>query len=36
MGEIGSEFHIDFRMIQQLEWLALLSIPPEMITWMPF
>jgi hypothetical protein len=32
MQEIGAKFHIDFRMIQPSDWLALLSIPPELIS----
>lgn len=37
MQEIGRKFHIEPRFIQRSEWLALESIPPEMITrsWYP-
>jgi hypothetical protein len=31
MQEIGSQFYLDFRMVQRSEWLTLLSIPPELI-----
>jgi len=34
MQEIGRKFHIEFSIIQRSEWLALESIPPEMITHM--
>ncbi len=32
MQEIGSKFSIDFWLIQRSEWLALSSIPQELIT----
>jgi hypothetical protein len=32
MQEIDVKFHIDFRMIQSSEWLALLYIPSELIS----
>ena len=34
--ELRSKFHLDFRIIQSSEWIALSYIPPEIVTYTNF